>query len=425
MTTKNLNNCSLFDKATIWLLLLTQILKTYGYVSYWNFANILTYLFAVIFIVRCFFSPTKYKVDMPRELIVFFIYWIVVYIYNNIHNNPIPSNIILLIFSFVLFWGVVTTNQLPRLIKYYRIIGACCILFFFLQETAYYTIGQRFLGIIPFFPIALNSVDDIDSYIMKNVSGFRSSSFFSEPAYFAQYLIPLLAIELFYDKSKRHYLYSLIIFVAILLANTGSGLVGLLGILITYMFNFHNVIKKQNYLLTIFLFLLIIIVGCFCMNTSMGESLIDRKTELSFDYEGGSRSGFMRLYRGLYVFAEYSFSEKLFGNDNSNEMNNHMMHSSAYDTFGDNNDTFFNGYQYCLLRTGFVGLLLMIILIYNTLRHNSICGKCITLSFGCLMAVEAMFFGNNMILFLIISYRLKQLNSINNENRLHFKYRLC
>lgn len=425
MISEKLKPCSFFTKATILLLLLSQILKTYGFVSYWNFASIPTFFFASVYLAMIVLNKKKKKVDMPIELTLFFCYWIVVHIFSNIHGNLFPDTIIQIIISFVLFWGVISAEQIPRLIHYYRIIGAICIAFFFIQEIGYYSTGYRISGIFSFLPIALNSVDDVRSFLTDITTNTRSSSFFSEPAYFAQYIIPLLAIELFYDKSRYHYLYSAIILLAILLASTGSGLVGLSGVAIAYVFSLANNKKRiQQYLAGAFSILLLIVVGYVYLNTSIGDRLSGRKTELSFEYEGGSRSGFMRLYRGFYVFDTYSTHDKIFGNDNNQDIISHIMHSDVYDTFGERNDTFFNGYQYCLLRTGFIGLLILVVLIIRTVKNNSLCGKSIILSFACLMAVEAMFFGNNMILFLILSYRMKQINLSSNESSIYIKHSL-
>ncbi len=424
MISEKLKPCSFFTKATIWLLLLSQILKTYGFVSYWNFASIPTYILALAYLVMMGTNSKKYKVDMPLELPLFFCYWIVIHIYSNIHGNPFPDSIIQIIISFILFWGVITANQLPRLIYYYRIVGAICIGFFFIQEIGYYSSGYRISGVFSFLPIALNSVSDMGSFMMEKITATRSSSFFSEPAYFAQYIIPLLAIEIFYDKSRLHNLYSAIILIAILLSSAGSGIVGLSGVVVAYVLSLTKLKKSNRFLAVVFSTVLLLMVSNYYMNSVIGQRLRERQTEVSYEYQGGSRSGFMRLYRGLHVFENYSPTEKIFGNDNNQEIFHHIIRSDAFDTFGENNDTFFNGYQYCLLRTGFIGLFIMVLLIYKILRQNSFCGKAIILSFACLMAVEAMFFGNNMILFLILAYRMKQRNLSSNESSLYIKHRL-
>ena len=49
MKSSVLSPASFFDKVVIWLLVLSQILKTYGTVSYWNFASIPTYILGLVF----------------------------------------------------------------------------------------------------------------------------------------------------------------------------------------------------------------------------------------------------------------------------------------------------------------------------------------------------------------------------------------
>lgn len=162
-------------------------------------------------------------------------------------------------------------------------------------------------------------------------------------------------------------------------------------------------------LAVILLFVGGLLVLPYLAETEIGSSIIGRQAEMSRTYDGGSRSGFMRLYRGLYVYDDYTTIEKIFGNDNNKAIQNHITHSVFAYTFEENHDTFFNGVQYTLLRTGLLGLFIMAMLFIQIYKKNNICGRAILFGFLVLMFMEAVFFGNNMVLFLILAERMKYL----------------
>lgn len=409
MNNQKLAPAPIFDKAVILLLVLTQILKTYGPVSYYNFASIPTYIFGLIFICMLLAGKRRFQSgqSMPKPLVYFFIYWAISHVLTNLHNGIVPQNVIECSLTFILFWGIVTPDRFPRLLKYYTVVAWICIAFFILQEASYRFTGMRISGIIPGLPIALNTVEDASSFISEKMSGTRSASFFSEPAYLAQYIMPLFAIELFYDKNSKHYLKVLITGLVILLTLSGTGIAAMGMVVMVYVL---SLMVKRSFLSKVVVVIMFItgFVGLpYIMETEIGENLIGRQTEMSMDYEGGSRSGFMRLYRGLYVYDEYSSIEKVFGHDNNAAIQDHIAQSAFAYTFSDNQDTFFNGVQYTLLRTGIVGLIIMSLLFIQIYRKNNVCGRAILFGFIALMFMEAVFFGNNMVLFLILAERMK------------------
>ena len=408
MKSSVLSPASFFDKVVIWLLVLSQILKTYGTVSYWNFASIPTYILGLVFLFLVISKKRTFRLgtSMPKECFIFFAYWAIVHILTN-QGSVIPYNTIEAALMFVLFWGVVTYEQFPRLVKYYTWTAWVCIAFFAVQEITFRTSGIRISGIFSVLPIALNEVSDASSFIVNKMTSDRGAAFFSEPAYLSQYLMPLLAISLFNKKDKKYILKSVIIVITIFLTASGTGIIAIGAVLAVYMLYLMTSKSIVSKLFVMFLFIGTFIFVPYFLNTEIGEKMLSRQSELSFEYDSGSRSGFMRLYRGLYVYDDYSVSEKIFGNDNNAAIKEHISHSVFAFTFADDNDTFFNGVQYTLLRTGLIGLLIMIMLHVRIFKQNNSCGRAILMGFVTLMFMEAVFFGNNMILYLIFAERFK------------------
>ena len=144
MKSSVLSPASFFDKVVIWLLVLSQILKTYGTVSYWNFASIPTYILGLVFLFLVISKKRTFRLgtSMPKECFIFFAYWAIVHILTN-QGSVIPYNTIEAALMFVLFWGVVTYEQFPRLVKYYTWTAWVCIAFFAVQEITFRTSGIR------------------------------------------------------------------------------------------------------------------------------------------------------------------------------------------------------------------------------------------------------------------------------------------
>lgn len=74
MKSSVLSPASFFDKVVIWLLVLSQILKTYGTVSYWNFASIPTYILGLVFLFLVISKKRTFRLgtSMPKECLYFF-----------------------------------------------------------------------------------------------------------------------------------------------------------------------------------------------------------------------------------------------------------------------------------------------------------------------------------------------------------------
>lgn len=281
-----------------------------------------------------------------------------------------------------------------------------CILFFFAQEISYYILGNRISGLISSLPLHIGM--DMADLVNFQANSARSCSFFSEPAHFAQFLLPLFAIELFYDKSRRHLLFAIIIGLTLLLLQSGNGLFGLIVVLLSAIPYFRK-IKQRN---TLFMFLLYVVIvfvaGYFFFNSEMGNSMLGRQEELSISYEGGSMSGFLRVWRGYYVFSDYSFFEKIFGCPDITAQVEHIK--SVGLLIGTSAELYFNAFQKILLNTGFIGVLIFVFIVVKLWRDNSFCGRVILLTFVVISFIAAIYMSHTMILFFVLSKSMKDEN---------------
>lgn len=394
------NKQPFFSTVVCWVLLLSPIIQTYGWGSY-DFAFIITSVLALISVVKGGFTLKA----LPRFLLVYFIYWLVVHEINaTSYSGFFPLGVIKSFLVYLLFFTEINDKYL---IKSYRIAGYAVIAFFFFQLTLSVIIGHHPSGIIRSLPIALD-LDDVDDFFYKQSAGTRASSVFSEPAIFVQYILPLLCLELFGGRRIK-WVGSVIIVSAILLAQSGNGLIGLVVVLL--MLVIYIIKEKGSFAKRMFLLPILIVGVTFIsyeyIQSEMGQRVMARRDQ--FDISGNAysgQSGYIRMYRGYYVFQERNTLEKLIGNDNPEAIRSSILQSRVSTQFGEN-DMYFNTVQSVLIRTGIIGAILFILLLFFMFREADFSGKAIVSVFIVLSFIASLFFTETMALYLLLAYKKK------------------
>lgn len=390
---------SLLSRLVTILLLLSPILQTYGWEGGLNFSLIINTLFIVVFLLKKGLCNS-----IPKWLTIYIIYYLFIY-YVQLRDfkSILPLNIIYPILAYMMLFKCI---DLRILIKYYKAIAAICIAFFFIQELSYYTTGIRINGMISYLPLALN-VDDAVGFYDSVAERTRSSSFFSEPAHFVQFLLPLFAILLL-DNNRKNYLFAGIIFITLLLLQSGNAVFGLVAVFCVFVYKVLANSSAKYKLLGIAgsMALSVAVYGVY-INSNMGEELTERQDEVSGEVE--ITSGFIRIFRGYYVFDTYSSLEKICGLPHKQSIKEKIDISEVYYMF-DDNDMYFNAIQTILIRTGYIGLLLFLIMLISIWRNNSYSGKAIILTFFILSFISSLFFSMTMAMYLILAYNLQQEN---------------
>ena len=139
----------------------------------------------------------------------------------------------------------------PYTISLYKKIAYLSVIFLIIQKLILITTGLKISGIAEFLPLDMG--EEIDAslfydYFIGETS--RLSSFFSEPALFVQYVLPLLVIELFSAKKFKDWLKVGLIFISILWTESGNGLLVLIIVYISYII--HYIISGGNLKIIIF-----------------------------------------------------------------------------------------------------------------------------------------------------------------------------
>lgn len=388
-----------FQKFVTWVLVLSPILQTYGWGKY-DFAFIVTIMAGILAIIR---KECKFR-ELPKYLLGYLLYWLVVHAISSTSLFSVISlGTLKTIIVFSTFFSIIS---LPLLTKYYSIVVKICIVFFILQLIVKYTTGINIPGVFSFLPMA-NNYDAAD-YFAVAATAERVSSFFSEPAIFAQYLVPYLCLTLF-DNSllrRKKVVNSLFLIVIFLLLQSGNALFGVVVCLLLFFLfrmqgGFH---KKIQTLIFVFVFLL---GGSYVVKTEMGEKLLSRKDEISInsiDNLGYASSGFERVFRGYYVYGGYSTFCKIVGNDNPEYKRSAAMGSIISQFFSEEKQDYLycNTFQMVLLNTGVIGIIIMFFVFRGIWQKTNYCGKDLLLTFFAFSFFSASYFSEIMCLYMLL-----------------------
>lgn len=384
-----------FSTIVVFMLLIYPVLQTYGY-GHYNFAFIIMTVLSIFALFR-----TGFHSYMPKLLNYYFIFWGVSHILMaSSASAMIPVGVIR---TYLLFNMVFKEFDYAKCLKFYNILAIVFLAFFFFQEFIYATTGFRVLGVSQSLPLAL-SVEDADAYYQKMMMNERSASFFSEPAHFVQFLLPLLAIKLFQPARRLDYVFALVIVVALLLMQSGNAFLGLAAIGVSFVVEkiLHDFnIKKL--LLFVLLSFAVGVTAKYYINSEMGQHLLERQDQL--DVKGDAQtglSGFMRIFRGYYVYDAMSPIEKVIGADDGKRIDSAIASSSVAWSFKDN-DYYFNVVQTLLIRTGIIGTIIFLLFMLSSFRSVNSCGKAILTILLFLSFISAIHFTPVMALYILLA----------------------
>lgn len=354
-------------------------------------------------------TDKKKSIKCPNGYWPFFIYIIITAL---LVTHSIPARVIL--YTFLLIMAC-TYCEFDSIYKYYKIVANICIAFFIVQELIRLTTGVNVSGIFTFLPtIYGNSKVYIEMTIQNSQ---RSSAFFLEPSYLSQYLFPLVAMELFGITNHHHHLLSSIwLTIVIFFIRSGNGIL-LLALMWGIWFLFCD-INRQTKIKVLFAGF-IVAGGLIVSKPEMFIELFDRTNELSIHGadEQWQSSGFIRFFRGYYLFGSLPRFNMIFGT-NPEVLEKYMMTNSL--GLFDDDSSFINGIQTILCYYGVLGLFLFIRHIFKLGQQSP--SACIAILVGTiyLLLSESFFVCGRMLFTIVFVFLYK----IKNENSLYNKYLL-
>lgn len=384
----------------------------YPFFNYYGYGFVtLSFLLALLLFVYAIRRRGYFAIVQPLGMILYVLYFGVTrFLYNvsSLYAAVAPS----IIFIFLLGGFLNREVVLNKFLRLYRIIVFVNIAFLFFQESLYYASGYRVIGILSFLPLTNIGGANFEAsqYAEAASMAARSSAFFSEPAHFVQFLLPLLTVELFYVRNKTAYVRSCVYAVALLVLASGNAVLGLgvIGIfLILYVLkHLHPLVSMA---IVTFSIIIVVVSVNMVMETEYGEKLVERVEELEPDQTQVS-SGFIRIFRGYYIWDEMDIEEKLIGINSIQEVGEKINSSKVALAFADD-DYYMNVVQSIMVFTGCIGVLIFTGLLIYLWKGNNWAGRCCIAIYIALGFIASLYFSYTMLLYLLVALLMKKENS--------------
>ena len=339
------------------------------------------------------------------ELIVLVLLSIVNYWVTTSFTMPISQ--IQVFLCYLAFWFFINQKSIGSYLEIYKKIGIVVVAFFFIQFIVLKTTGRMLSGIIPGLPLSTSITDVGSEWIKFHLASGECTSLFTEPAHLGRFLIPLIVIELF-RANKIDWRFIALFSASVILSMSGTGIIVISALFVYWYFTLIDFKHSKNIVKFLGVGLLFGVLVYVIVGSEIGAQLLERKSELNVDYEGGSRSGLFRIYRGFVIFAEYDFNLKLFGTSNIDTIFSFEKRGIFGSLFGER--VYFNGISTLLLYQGYIGLLIFILLIIKIWKKASYTARAIIVCYIAYMFCESVYPGERLASYLVIACCLTKTN---------------
>lgn len=388
---------------TFLMLLLAFFPILTAYINSFNFnfgetAFILLLLLALIRVksIKIFKFPDYY-----------FYFWIYVAIALLITSNEfkitylIPGGIAFFIFSLSLGLSSMFFN-IEVLYKGLKILFFVALVFFLMQNLNLLPPQYQVVAVFPISDHVAYTNTDFEALMDLRSTTIRPSSLFLEPAYYAQFILVLLTIELFYKAQKRLFTpLAVLAIVVLLFLRSGLGISCLAIVILFKLLSFYNILqpatlKNKKTGLFVVLFLIIIASWVF-LSTEIGQELLERKNE--FTEEGSS--GFLRFVQGFMIFDALPIRNKIFGISMEDVASMHL----SFFTYTPEGDVklFTNGLCTLLIRTGLLGFIFLFVVYFKIFKKGTPLARALILLLFFMSLLEQVYLASSMLLCTVIA----------------------
>lgn len=351
--------------------------------------SVAEFLFLVLYIINL-------KKQRFVEFKQFYIYTVFstlisLLLFRNTLFSAIYEEISLMLTILILNFLICTVDRQLFTIYYLKVTDI--ILGFFIFQI----IEMNLLGVITpgVLPIPLASGFDTSDLQSMLTNSDRPSSFFTEPAHFAGFLlVSLILLGFKSEKRKKEKIKIVLIITSIILSQSAIGITGVM-VTVCYLAYCNIIWFKRHRIVTMALVTIgvaIVLAGGYITMSLLEEGIFRRFLEISSNTESGVHgySSYIRVARGYIPFLESPFFQQIFGNglgslDTIISNNPH----SEYLLVTDFLPKWVNTMQSILIYTGIVGLAIFMMKYKSLFKQADSMGRAALLSSFCL------FFGND------------------------------
>lgn len=304
-------------------------------------------------------------------------------------------------FIWCLMLGVLLHKRdIDALLCYFRLIFIPIAVLFVVQELSYTFLGSRFVFQLPISSeTAYYGGLTFEQLKLVQTFGERSTSLFLEPAYFAEYLLIHLCLELFSGEgvNKLYTPWALYIGLILLLLRSGTGLIGLVLLATIKLISYYKRARSRKVIALMMVLIPLLFVGAtYYISTEIGESMLQRQSELT----NQSGSAYHRIFRGLELYNAMPIFHKIVGMDSAIFRENNFY--NGIETLKEG--MLFNGFQTVLITKGLLGMIFLLMIYISIYRNSNILTKASLLLFLFMSWVESIYMMPAMLILTVIAY---------------------
>jgi hypothetical protein len=284
----------------------------------------------------------------------------------------------MIVFSIIAAFYCVSSNlNKEKWYKASKIVAIAATLYLFYQYFSYYFLNTIHSGLVPFLKLAGDNV-------YESIIYGRPNSFFYEPAHYAIYILPVLAISI----SKREYLIGILLIVGLFLSTSTTGIAITIFIIL-----FTFIKSKSTQIIPTLLFVLLVMIFIFFIvpDKILNVFLFDKLSQQSL-FES------LRIFKPLDYFQFLSGSNWLFG-VGLNQLSSYIGTMIIGDVENYANVYFFSIFSFGIIG-GVIWISYMISLYKNVLSEF----KVIFYLFIIICFTDQLLFNRNLLYLLIFVY---------------------
>lgn len=232
----------------------------------------------------------------------------------NIHFSYIAlvTGIIRFLFYVVVTLLIVSLNVLNNntFIVQYKYLGIIASSYLVLQFFVHLLLGSVLPWRLPFLSVYAEGYTQID--FISNFSIFyRPYSFFLEPGYYVQYMLPIFIFTVFNLKNKKNLFLSIFFTVCFFLSTSGQGIIICIIIWFIIIFRYLKNTIKQTSIKKIFIVSSFPFIGYTIFQIISSFEFINKSLNRLFIGDQASINS--RLLSPIQLFKNLSFPQKFFG----------------------------------------------------------------------------------------------------------------
>lgn len=390
-------------------IILSPFLKQYtSYIPGTNLADILMGL-SVIMVI---FSKRPKTISRKNNTLIFFVFYgvlitLVSMLVQQYASFEIASRLIR--FLYYVFIVLVSSHYFDfklglKIYKRVCIIAAS----YLIVQVIVYSVANIILPFkilpIPWAGGVTFNISDVQ--IIASNYYYRPSSFFIEPGYAVQFLLPGFAFSLYgwMQSNKPDYKSGIVIFSALILSTSAQGV--FMGVIILGFYILKIISKNKNFSQIFRNFTIVIvlaIMASFFVNIDIVQSAINKVSRI-----GAGNSTTLRLYRGFAVFFQLPLIHQVIGLGHGN-LGHYVMANNIITKFdppvmNPALADYANGISATMLYYGVIGLFLLILLYYSFLKNTSGPFRLIAITQIVLTLVEGALFNISIVFYFTLIY---------------------